>query len=86
MKRSSDVESIVTSLRSGRRQHAAFGSLALVLALGYPGVAHPFSLEQLLNLPLEKLLTLEITSQRVAPAAKHGAWPARLMRAGGRAP
>ena len=86
MKRSSDVEGLIASLRSARRQHAACGSLALVLALGYPGVAHPFSLEQLLNLPLEELLMLQITPQRVAPAAKHAAWLARLVRADGRAP
>lgn len=86
MKRSSDVEGRVTRVCSRQRQHAAFGSLVLVIGLGYPGVAHPFSLEQLLNLPLEKLLTLEITSQRVAPAAKHAAWLARLVRADGRAP
>ena len=40
----------------------------LALALLVPGAAHPFSLEQLLLLPLEHLLQLEITPRRASTA------------------
>ena len=55
----------VAGLRGWRRRLAA-GPLAL--ALTFPGVAHPFSLDQLLSLPLEQLLQLQISPRRVACA------------------
>ena len=41
----------------------------LALALCIPGAAYPLSLEQLLRLPLEHLLRLQITSMRSVGAA-----------------
>lgn len=55
----------VAGLRGWRRRLAA-GPLAL--ALTFPGVAHPFSLDQLLRLPLEQLLQLQISPRHVACA------------------
>jgi len=42
----------------------------LALALAFPGAAHPYDLQQLLALPLERLLELKITSRRLAPFAE----------------
>jgi hypothetical protein len=38
----------------------------LALALALPSAAHPYDLQQLLALPLERLLELKITSRRLA--------------------
>lgn len=46
------------------RRHAAPGLLALALAC--PGLAHPISLDQLLRLPLEHLLQLDISPRRAS--------------------
>ena len=40
----------------------------LALALAFPTAAHPYTLEQLLRLPLEQLLQLEISPRRVSQA------------------
>jgi len=40
----------------------------LALALTFPSAAHPYTLEQLLRLPLERLLQLEISPRRVSQA------------------
>jgi hypothetical protein len=40
----------------------------LALALAFPSAAHPYTLEQLLRLPLERLLQLEISPRRVSQA------------------
>jgi len=40
----------------------------LVLALAFPSAAYPYTLEQLLRLPLERLLQLEISPRRVSQA------------------
>jgi hypothetical protein len=37
---------------------------ALTLALAIPGTAHSLTLEQLLDMPIEQLLRLEITSRQ----------------------
>lgn len=42
------------------------------LAFGVPTAAYPISLAQLLKLPLEQLLHLEITSRAAAGGAGHG--------------
>jgi hypothetical protein len=54
---------------AARRQWAA---LLAALALGMPTAAYPISLAHLLQLPLEQLLRLEITSPAVARGAPHG--------------
>lgn len=81
MKRAFVIEGCLATRRDGWRRHAAL----LALALAVPGVAHPFSLDQLLRLPLEQLLQLEISSRRVACAARDNAWAARCPRADGSA-
>jgi hypothetical protein len=43
-----------------------------VLALGVPTAAYPISLAQLLQLPLEQLLHLNVTSMRGAAATMVG--------------
>jgi hypothetical protein len=48
------------------RRRVAPGLAALALAL--PGAAYPYSLEQLLHLPLERLLQLEISQRRLSQA------------------
>ena len=54
---------------AGRRVLAA---VAAALALGIPTAAYPLSLAQLLQLPLEQLLRLEITSSPVSVGVRHG--------------
>jgi hypothetical protein len=58
--------------RSARARRAAVAALA-ALALGAPMLAYPMSLAQLLQLPLERLLQLEITALRDAVAYRAGA-------------
>ena len=54
-----------------RRRRSAL--LALALALIFPLTAQSYSLAQLLQLPLERLLELQITSRIVTPYAAR--WP-----------
>ncbi len=49
--------------RSGALRRRAAQAL-LVLMLAHPSLAWPYALEQLLRLPLEQLLLLEITTPR----------------------
>jgi hypothetical protein len=57
----------------------------LALALAFPGIARPCSLEELLRLPLERLLQLEISPRPASKASSHGAsTPGRLPADGGR--
>lgn len=44
----------------------------VAMALALPGVAYPYSLQQLLRLPLESLMQLEISQQSKAKANAHG--------------
>jgi hypothetical protein len=55
--------------RSSGRTAALAGCLALALAI--PGVSHAYTLDQLLDLPLERLLTLQITSRLFADGGDH---------------
>lgn len=49
--------------RAGRRSwRASLSRCLLALALTLPGVAHPLSLTQLLSLPFEELLRLQISA------------------------
>ncbi len=57
--------------RSAARR--AVAAALAVLALGAPTLAYPMSLAQLLQLPLERLLQLEITALRHAAAQRAGA-------------
>jgi hypothetical protein len=45
----------------------------LTLALAIPGTANSFTLDQLLDMPIEELLRLEITSMRLPQSATR--WP-----------
>ena len=56
----------VASRPTGWRRHTA--AVLLALGLAGPGVAHPLSLGELLRLPLEQLLQLQISPRRVAGA------------------
>ena len=71
------------TMLSGSRKHLSTGLLALVLA--FPGTARPWSLEELLRLPLECLLQLEVSPRPVSQASSHGvSAPGRLLADGGR--
>jgi uncharacterized protein YjeT (DUF2065 family) len=64
-------------MASKRHSPAARRALVAVLAgltLGVPTAAYPISLSQLLHLPLEQLLRLEITSMGSA-AGQHSGGP-----------
>ncbi len=50
----------------------ALGPGLAVLALAIPGAAHPCSLEQLLRLPFERLLQLDVSQPGAAPAWRSG--------------
>jgi hypothetical protein len=50
----------------------ALAAVVAALALGVPTAAYPISLAQLLQLPLEQLLHLKITSMRGGAAALAG--------------
>lgn len=52
--------------------HRALAAVLAVLALSVPTVAHSISLAQLLQLPLEQLLRLKITTAAPAGGAPHG--------------
>jgi hypothetical protein len=54
------------STRTGRKFLLA-GTVALILAI--PGTAHCFTLNQLLDMPIEQLLRLEITSRHLPQLA-----------------
>lgn len=61
---------------AGRQRWA--GRLAAAAAAGLlalPGAAHPGSLSQLLRMPLEELLRLEITPRGPSPRLRTGALP-----------
>jgi hypothetical protein len=58
--------------RSSAARRAVAAALA-VLVLGAPTLAYPMSLAQLLQLPLERLLQLEITALRHAAPHRAGA-------------
>ncbi len=62
-----------------------FGLSLLALALAFPSAARPCSLEQLLRLPLERLLQLEISPRPASQSSSHGASAhGRLPADGGR--
>jgi hypothetical protein len=84
MKRSPDIDGSNTTRPGGWRRRAAAGLLAL--GLTFPGVTHPYSLEQLLRLPLERLLQLKISAQPVAQTPNRDASTARGLPAAGRVP
>lgn len=56
-------------MTAGRRMLVA---AVAALALGLPTAAYPVSLAQLLKLPLEQLLRLEITSRAAVAGVAHG--------------
>ena len=65
-----------TSRRAGARQRRiAPGLFALLVAL--PAAAHPWPLERLLALPLERLMQLRITAPGAVRVAEFHAVPAR---------
>lgn len=53
------------SALTARRRRRRSGVWVLLAALAWSGAAHPCSVQQLLNLPLERLLQLQVTSPRV---------------------
>lgn len=50
----------------------ALAAVTAALALGAPTAAYPISLAQLLQLPLEQLLRLEITSATAVDGGRRG--------------
>ena len=68
-----------SSLRAGRpalfavRQRKCLWRGGVALALAVPQAAHPYSLEQLLHLPLEHLLQLQISQISPRRVAHFGA-------------
>jgi hypothetical protein len=68
--------------RAGWRKRLGLSLLALALA--FPATARSSSLEQLLRLPLERLLQLEISPRPASKASSHSAsTPGRLRADGG---
>jgi predicted Kef-type K+ transport protein len=59
------------AVRSAASRRALAAALA-VLAIGVPTAAYPISIAQLLQLPLEQLLRLEITASAVVGGVHHG--------------
>jgi len=57
----------------GARWRKRLLSALTVPILTVPGPAYPYELEQLLRLPLERLLQLEISPRRVSHATAHAA-------------
>jgi hypothetical protein len=50
----------------GRAWQRRAACALVTLALGFPGMAHPFTIQQLLRMPLEQLLQL-----RISPPTAH---------------
>ncbi len=64
MKFSSRSADTAVAGRSRLRRRLLTGLIAIGIA--FPSAAHPYTLQQLLRLPLERLLQLELSSQRVS--------------------
>ncbi len=62
------------------RARLAPGLIAAALAV--PGAAHPYSLDALLQMPLERLLQLQITPRRAALATGPVVWMAQESQSG----
>jgi hypothetical protein len=62
-----------------QRGFALAATLALILAV--PGTANSFTLEQLLDIPIEQLLQLEITSTHLPQLAVQSSQPPNRVRA-----
>jgi len=65
--------SVDAGLNGLRLRRQALPRCLLALALAVPGTAHPISLSQLLRLPLEQLLRLEISAPANAWSGRPGA-------------
>ena len=65
--------------RRSRRKLLLAGTVALVMAI--PGAANSFTLDQLLDMPFEQLLRLEITSQHPLKVAALWRPSANALRA-----
>jgi hypothetical protein len=63
-----------------RNHRVALCRMAATISLLLPGAAYPYTLDQLLHLPLERLLQLQVATPRAAPA--HGPAPSARMPAG----
>ena len=69
---------------AANRRYRGVLTSVLALVMAFPSAAHPYNLEQLLKLPLERLLVLKITSRRVAePAEQRSLMPADRAIDGG---
>jgi len=55
-------------LAGARIHRMRLAAVVVATALAMPGVAYPFSLDILLEMPLERLLQLKVTGRRVAQA------------------
>jgi len=60
--------SSVHGLAGARTRRMRLAVAVVAAALGMPGAAYPFSLNVLLQMPLERLLQLKATPHRVAQA------------------
>ena len=69
--------------RSARCWRARLAPGLVAAALALPAAAHPYSLDALLGMPLERLLQLQIAPRRTALATQPGAsmvWDSRAGR------
>ena len=60
------VHLLNTTVRRSRPWRARLAPCVLAATLAVPGAAHPFSLDALLGMPLERLLQLQVAPRRAA--------------------
>lgn len=60
------VHLLNTTVRRSRPWRARLAPCVLAAILAVPGAAHPFSLDALLGMPLERLLQLQVAPRRAA--------------------
>ena len=66
------IQPMTTSVPCARRWRARFAPGLMAAALTVPGAVHPYSVDALLRMPLERLLQLQVTqrSTSLGSAAK----------------
>lgn len=77
-----DVHPLGRAVRRTRPWQARLTPCVLAAALAVPGAAHPYSLDSLLRMPLERLLQLQVTPRRIALGDGLNAPVAQALHAG----
>lgn len=75
------VRHLDTTVRRARPWRARLALCLLAAGLAAPGAAHPYGLDALLRMPLERLLQLQVAPRRAALGKVPNAAVAQVSRA-----